>query len=160
IIEERRKEGGAKHALVVGDVEAVQAALEESTEWELADRVCKASVIYPSIAARGNLPQYANDFRLRRYDRMLRKNGLQPRFLAMHEETSLYVGNQLSSFLMLRVGRENTLRLMEGRAMFETLRATLLPEGFRRELDAALDAMVAQPLLIPPRPDERQRKQL
>ena len=160
IIEERRKEGGAKHALVVGDAQAVQAALEESTEWELADRVCKASVIYPSIAARGNLPQYANDFRLRRYDRVLRKNGLQPRFLDMDEETALYVGNQLSSFLLLRVGRENTLRLMEGSATFETLRATLLPEEFRRELDTALDTLAAQPFLIDRHRAERQRKQL
>lgn len=160
IIDDRRKEGGAKHALVVGDVEAVQAALEESTEWELADRVCKASVVYPSIVARGNLPQYANEFRLKRYDRMLRKNGLQPRFLDMDEETALYVGNQLSSFLMLRVGRENTLRLMEGSATFETLRAMLLPEAFRRELDAALGAMVAQPFLMDRLPVERRCKQL
>lgn len=160
IIEEHRKEGCAKHALVVGDVEAVQAALEESTEWELADRVCKASVIYPSIAARGNLPQYANEFRLRRYDRILRKNGLQPRFLDMDEETALYVGNRLSSFLMLRVGRENTLRLMEGGATFETLRATLLPEEFRRELDTALDGLVAQPFLIDRHRAERRRKHL
>ena len=91
---------------------------------------------------------------------MLRKNGLQPRFLDMDEETALYVGNQLSSFLMLRVGRENTLRLMEGSATFETLRATLLPDEFRRELDTALDALVAKPFLIDRHRAERQRKQL
>ncbi len=52
---------------------------------------------------------------MRAYDRMLVRNGLQPAFLDMDEETTLRVGNQLSRLFTARTGRVNTLNLLEGR---------------------------------------------
>ncbi|AIB12614.1 hypothetical protein ABAZ39_11540 [Azospirillum argentinense] len=146
----RQTEEAAGVALVVGDVPSVTAALEESTEWELADRLCRASVVYPSLAARGNLPQYANEFRLKRFDRMLSRNGLQPRFLDMDEGLSLYVGNRLTDFLMLRIGREGTLRLMDGESSLaeESVRAGLLPEQFCDDLMNAFAEQEPQQIIL------------
>jgi hypothetical protein len=160
IIKERREEGGANNALVFGDIASVKTALEESTEFDLADRVCKASVIYESIAARGNLPQYANEFRAKRYDRMLRKIKLQPRFFDMDEETALYVGNQLSSFLMLKLGRKKTLQMMEEDATTDEFMTMVMPPEFRCEVNSALDAMVAKKFVLEPPHEDLSAKQL
>jgi hypothetical protein len=153
IIKEQRKDGGANGALVFGDIASVKTALEESTEFDLADRVCKASVIYESLAARGNLPQYANDFRTKRYDRMLKRNKLQSRFCDMDEETALHVGNQLSTFLMHRLGRKKTLQMMEEDANADEFMSMVMPPEFRREVDSALDAMVAKKFVLEPHQD-------
>lgn len=135
-------------ALVVGDIVTVEAALEESTEWDLADRICRYAVAYPSLAARGNLTEAASNFRARRYDRVLMRHGLDVRFLDLDDELSAYVGNRMSEWLDMRVGRRNTIRLMEGEVMIKDIcdQTGLLPEALRQELEAFLDQAIARRL--------------
>lgn len=137
-------------ALVVGDIVTVEAALEESTEWDLADRICRSAVAYPSLAARGNLTEAASNFRARRYDRVLMRHSLDARFLDLDDELAAYVGNRMSEWLDMRVGRRNTLRLMEGEVKITDIcdQTGLLPEALRQELEAFLDQTIAHRLAI------------
>lgn len=116
IIAHERGADGDGRSLIAGDIETVLSVIEESTDFELADRVCQSSVFYPSI-----VPRDANRLRINRYNQMLRRNGLQPAFLDMDEDTALYVGNELTKHLMSRIGRQNTLRLIDGQETIHSL---------------------------------------
>jgi hypothetical protein len=97
-------------ALVANDISMLETVFEETTEFDLLDRICQSSTFFGSVD-----PTNANIGRMRAYDRMLVKNGLQPAFLDMDEETSLRVGNQLSRLFTARAGRANTLNLLDGK---------------------------------------------
>ena len=97
-------------SLVVGDMSSVQSAFEETSEFDLADRICQSSVVFPAL-----VPADANRFRMRKYDQMLRRNGLPPVFLDMSEAEAMRAGNELGALLKQRAGgRRNLLRLVEG----------------------------------------------
>lgn len=125
-----------EQSLVVGDLVSVQSAFEETTEFDVADRVCHSTLMFPSIVSAD-----ANRLRMRKYDQMLRRNGLQPVFLDMDEATALRAGNRLSELLAkLAGGRPAALRLVEGQ---ETLaRLGILP----RELVSKPHDLVGQRL--------------
>lgn len=97
------------NALIACDLPSLEAVFEETTEFDLVDRICRSSVFIQAVD-----PTAANIKRMRAYDRMLVRNGLQPAFLDLDEETSLRVGNELSRLFTARIGRENTLKLMDG----------------------------------------------
>jgi hypothetical protein len=101
---------GESPALIINDLGAIETAFEETSEFDLADRICQSSTFFEAVD-----PTAANVRRMRAYDRMLVRNGLHPAFLDMDEATSLHVGNQLSRLLTTRVGRTNTLNLLEGK---------------------------------------------
>jgi len=128
-LSDRSGDGGSELSLVVGDLASVQSAFEETTEFDVADRVCHSAIVFPSIVAMD-----ANRLRMRKYDQMLRRNGLEPVFLDMDEATALGAGNQLSALLMkLAGGRPAALRLVEGQ---ETLvRLGILPKEFLSKLE-------------------------
>jgi hypothetical protein len=95
--------------LIVRDAAAFEVSLEETSDFDLLDRICISSEIFGSVDA-----SEPNVRRQRAYDRMLIRNGLPPAFLDLDDRTSLRVGNQLSRILTVRVGRPNTVNLMEG----------------------------------------------
>lgn len=101
-------------ALIIADLHTVEVALEETSDFELADAVCQSAAFYEAVDA-----TTANLKRLRQFDSMLRRNGLDTVFLDLDEATALRAGNELTKFLVARVGRKGALDLMEGR---ETLR--------------------------------------
>ncbi len=110
ILSEETNGGKPSTALVVNDIGTLETVFEETTEFDLLDRICQSSTFFQSVD-----PVAANVRRMRAYDRMLVRNGLQPAFLDMDEEMSLRVGNQLSRLFNTRVGRANTLNLLDGR---------------------------------------------
>lgn len=103
-------------ALVVSDLGAVEAAFEETTEFDLVDQICQSSTFFPAIN-----PTTANVRRMRAYDRMLVRHGLEAAFLDLDEATSLRVGNALSRLLAARVGRQGTVNLIEGESTLSRL---------------------------------------
>lgn len=109
ILEEEGDGDKLSTALVVNDLGTLETVFEETTEFDLLDRICQSSKLFGAVD-----PTNANIGRMRAYDRMLVRNGLQPAFLDMDEETSLRVGNQLSRLFTARTGRANTLNLLDG----------------------------------------------
>lgn len=95
--------------IALGGHKTIEAVLEKSTEFELADRVCQSSVFFDSIDAKA-----ANLKRMRAFDAMLSNNGFQPRFFNMDESTAIIVGNQMSKLLFSSLGREQTNNLLQG----------------------------------------------
>ena len=157
IVEERLAEGAEGLALVAGDLDSVRIALEETNESDLADRLCEAAVFYPSLAARGGLTELAAHFRGQRYDRALRREKLDPRFLDLDPETSTYVGNRLTQFLELNIGRPATMRMLEGNSSLseEAQRRGLLPDNFLHEVSHELDNILGGSFILPGRGGDR-----
>jgi len=146
---------GNSYALIaVGGTDTLEAVLEETTEFELADRVCQTAVFYEGIDA--TVP---NLKRMRAFDAMLRRNGYNPVFVEMTEADALAVGNQMAAFLYTRRGRENTNALLEGR---ETLRRLGIEADFMRALDAISPIPIgtrnAHSLLLDQQPSTRNGK--
>jgi hypothetical protein len=124
-----------KFALVaLGGVDTLEAVLEEATEFELTDKICQSAVFFESIDA--TLP---NLRRLRAFDAMLAKNGLDPAFVEMTERDALAVGNQMSAFLYTRLGRADASALMSGR---ETLRRLRFEDEFLEKFEAVASVRV------------------
>jgi len=149
IAKERMNENDTRVALVVGDITAVETALQESTEYDLVDRICQSTIAFPSLAARGTVTETATLFRARAWDLVLKRHGLEPRFLDLDVDLAMYVGNRLSQWLDMRVGRPNTLRLMAGDTLSKICQETgLLPESVLHDLEIELNSAVAQELKI------------
>lgn len=76
------------------------------------------------------------------------RHGLDVRFLDLDDELSAYVRNRMSEWLDMRIGRRNTIRLMEGEVMIKDIcdQTGLLPEALRQELDAFLEQTIARRL--------------
>jgi hypothetical protein len=149
IAKRRMSENSQGVALVVGDIVAVETALQESTEFDLVDRICNSAVAFPSLAARGTVTATATLFRARAWDLVLKRHGLEPRFLDLDSDLAGYVGNRLSEWLDMRVGRPNTLRLMAGGTLAEICRETgLIHESVLHDLQFELESAIAQPLSI------------
>jgi hypothetical protein len=96
------------YALVTKSMEALETALEETTDFELVDAVCQSAEFYESVDAGS-----ANYKRMRYFDRMLRANNLKCLFLDIDPHTALIAGNQLTRFLINRVGRSGALSIVD-----------------------------------------------
>lgn len=149
----RMRSGESRMALVVGDIRSVEAALSETTEYDLVDRICRSADVFPSLAARGTSVVTAGQFRARAWDRLLKKQGLEPRFLDLDDDLARHIGNRLSQWLDMKIGRPNTLKLMEGAATIIDICATsgLLPEAFLHEMEVEI-ATLTPSRLSPGRP--------
>lgn len=101
-----------RFALIANDLDTVQMAFEQSTEFDLIDRVLQASVFFEST--KSETTEKANLKRMRYYDQMLQRNGLTPTFWQMDEQTALMAGNALTNLLKARIGRKGTLDIMQG----------------------------------------------
>ena len=150
----RAEAGDTRMALVVGDFTSVETALQETCEFDLVDRICRSADVYPSLVARGTAVATATMFRARAWDRVLRQNGLEPRFLDLSPEEGRQVGNRMTEWLDLRVGRPGTMALMEGSATIDEIcrRTGLLPVNLLGEIRRELD--VSLPMRLAPRPSQ------
>ena len=107
----------ATYALVaVGGAQNLEAALEETDNFEILDRVCQSAVFFDGIDA--TLP---NLKRMRAFDAMLKRNGYDPVFFELTEKDALDAGNQLAAFLYTRFGKGKTHALLAGKETLKRL---------------------------------------
>ncbi len=129
--------GNHQYALVaVGGLANVEAVLEQSSEFEQVDRICQSAVFFEGIDS-----TTPNLKRMRAFDTMLKRNGLNPVFIDLDEHVALEAGNQMAAFMYARFGRDSTNALMVGK---ETLRRL----GIEAELTRQLESII--PPRLPP----------
>jgi hypothetical protein len=115
--EHRAKATSGKGALVLnGEMGDFRVALEECSEFELWDRICRNSTFYPGVDAR--LPALR---RARLFDTMLSRGGGKAIFVTLSDEQLVEVGNAASEFLRVRLGDAITNDLVAGRETIEAL---------------------------------------
>ena len=73
--------------------------------------------------------------------------------LDLDDDLARHIGNRLSQWLDMKIGRPNTLKLMEGAATITDICATsgLLPEAFLHEMEVEI-ATLTPSRLSPGRP--------
>jgi hypothetical protein len=114
---ESRSAGDQKNALVLnGQLGDLRVSLEESTEFEMWDRICQSSVFYPNVDAR--LPAIR---RGRLFDVMLKRNGRTPIFATLSDQQLIVIGNETATFLRSALGDPSTEDLLAGRQALEEL---------------------------------------
>ena len=129
--------GSPRYALVAaGGLANVEAVLEQSSEFEQVDRICQSAVFFEGIDS-----TTTNLKRMRAFDAMLKRNGLNPVFIDLDEQAALEAGNQMAAFMYARFGRDSTNALMVGK---ETLRRL----GVEAEMTQQLETLV--PLHLAP----------
>jgi hypothetical protein len=115
--EHRAKATSGKGALVLnGEMGDFRIALEECSEFELWDRICRNSTFYPGVDAR--VPALR---RARLFDTMLSRDGGRAIFVTLSDEQLIEVGNAASDFLRVRLGDAVTNDLVAGRETIEAL---------------------------------------
>lgn len=93
----------------MGDVDDLDVALTECSDFELYNAVCQMAAIYPNDS-----PVLPTLRRGRLLDAMLSRNGRRPVFATLSEEEALAIGNEFVNLLMARLGRAETVDLIEG----------------------------------------------
>ncbi|MDN5114884.1 VPA1269 family protein [Aliarcobacter butzleri] len=81
--------------------------ITECSEFELYDEVCQSSIFYESIQ-----PNIANMKRNQIINKMLLNNDIEPYFLFLNEDESLYIGNEFIKLLMIKLGKPNTIDVL------------------------------------------------
>jgi len=106
--ENQIKENSNKFNLITnGDIMNINYSIAESTEFELYDEVCQSSIFYESIQ-----PNIANMKRNQIINKMLLNNDMKPYFLFLNEDESLHVGNEFIKLLMIKLGKPNTIDVL------------------------------------------------
>jgi len=124
--DDRSVEDGRFALVSVGGPQDVEVALEATTDFELVDSICHSADWFASIN-----PEVANLKRSRILDAMLTRNDRKPFFSFLEEGDALKVGNEFTRLLQARLGRTETLRVMEGEAL-------LLDAGVLTEIESLL----------------------
>ncbi|MEZ2738002.1 gamma-mobile-trio integrase GmtZ [Comamonas jiangduensis] len=131
-----------QYALVTaGGLANVEVVLEQSSEFEQIDRICQSAIFFEGIDS-----TTPNLKRMRAFDAMLKRNGLNPIFIELDEQTALEAGNQMAAFMYARFGRESTDALMAGR---ETLRRLGIEAEVIRQLETMIPLRLTQVLNTP-----------
>lgn len=131
--------------VLAGDAGDLDAALLECSDFELYNSVCQVAAVYPNDNS--VLPTLR---RGRLIDAMLSRNGRRPVFATLSEEEALEVGNEFVNLLMARIGRVETVDLIEGRRMLES---TGIEQYVDRLIAGQLVTQVHQgPTRMTPRP--------
>ncbi len=107
--------GDVMSLVLVGDVDDLDVALTECSDFELYNAVCQMAAIYPNDS-----PVLPTLRRGRLLDAMLSRNGRRPVFATLSEEEALAIGNEFVNLLMARLGRAETVDLIEGRRMMKS----------------------------------------
>jgi len=108
---EGRANDNRKNALVLnGELGDLRVSLEESTEFEMWDRICQSSVFYPNVDAR--IPAIR---RGKMFDLMLKRNGRTPVFGTLSDRQLIAVGNEAANLLRSILGDPNTEDVLLGR---------------------------------------------
>lgn len=87
-----------------GNLSDLNTQLVECSDFELYDTVCQSSIFYKSIE-----PNISNLKRGRIINKMLMYNKLEPSFLLLDDKESLEIGNEFVKLLMIKLGKPNTL---------------------------------------------------
>lgn len=134
--------GNQQYALVaVGGLANVEVVLEHSSEFEQVDRICQSAVFFEGIDS-----TTPNLKRMRAFDAMLKRNGLNPVFIDLDEQAALEAGNQMAAFMYTRFGRDSTNALMAGK---ETLRRLGVETEVARQLETIIPLRIAPGLNTP-----------
>lgn len=127
-----------KNALVLnGQLGDLRVSLEESTEFEMWDRICQSSVFYPNVDAR--LPAIR---RGRLFDLMLKRNGRTPVFATLTDRQLVSIGNEAANLLRSIVGDPNMEDVLAGRQALDDL-------GIGRQLDDFVHQRVDGSAVVP-----------
>ncbi|KQW84709.1 VPA1269 family protein [Ensifer sp. Root127] len=114
---ETRRDDQKKNALVLnGQLGDLRVSLEESTEFEMWDRICQSSIFYPNVDAR--LPAIR---RGRLFDLMLKRSGRSSVFATLTDRQLVSVGNEAANLLRSIIGDPNTEDLLAGRRALDDL---------------------------------------
>lgn len=106
-----------KSALVLnGQLGDLRVSLEESSEFEMWDRICQSSTFYPNVDAR--LPAIR---RARLFDIMFRRNGREPVFATLTDQQMIVVGNEAANLLRSVIGSPALEDVLAGRLALDEL---------------------------------------
>lgn len=122
--------------VLAGNAGDLDAALTECSDFELYNAVCQVAAVYPNDS-----PVLSTLRRGRLLDAMLSRNGRRPVFATISEEEALAVGNEFVTLLMARIGRVETVDLIEGRRMLEST-------GIEEEVDRLIAGRLETPLRL------------
>jgi hypothetical protein len=123
ILEYHRDDANSNALILNGQLGDLRVSLEESTEFEMWDRICQSSVFYPNVDAR--LPAIR---RGKMFDLMLKRNGRTPVFGMLTDRQLVAVGNEVANLLRSMIGDPNTEDVLAGRRALDDL-------GVGREFD-------------------------
>nr|WP_314627057.1 VPA1269 family protein [uncultured Janthinobacterium sp.] len=123
--------------LATGDVSDLATAIGEGSSFDLYNSLCQHATVYPA----SNIPVAAIR-RGRLLDAMLSRNDRKPIFSALTDQEAISVGNELVNFLYMRIGRQETHRLIEGTRLLKAV-------GIHKELDELLSARTDQGVTLP-----------
>lgn len=132
---EARANNNNKNALVLnGQIGDLRVSLEESTEFEMWDRICQSSVFYPNVDAR--LPAIR---RGKMFDIMLKQNGRTPVFGTLTDRQLVAIGNEAANLLRSIIGNPNTEDVLAGRQALDDLGAGHQFDDFVQQRIAGVD---------------------
>lgn len=136
LLKQKQEQGsGMELSLVLaGQLTDLDVAVRTTTDFEVFNAVCQVAKIYPNEES-----SIANLKRSRIIDGMLALNGRRPVFALLSETEALAVGNEYTSFLLARAGRENTLAVMEGKKLLRDC-------GIADEADRLLEDRTGAPV--------------
>ena len=120
--------------VLTGSMGDLETALSECSDFDLYNAVCQSAIVYPSEGT-----TLSNLRRGRLLDAMLTQNGRRPVFASLSEEEALAIGNEFVSLLISRVGHHDTIALIEGQRMLETV-------GITKEIDRFLAGRRLEPM--------------
>ena len=120
--------------LALGSVTDLATALGQVTEFELLNSVCQYATVYPAPTA-----PTASLRRGRLLDAMLTMNDRRPVFAVLTDDEALAVGNELVNFLFARLGRSETLRVVDGTRMLSSA-------GISSGVDKLLSEKIGAPI--------------
>ena len=109
IARESSEEGKGMSLVLGGTVADLETAVEETTEFELANKICEDATVYPGTDHRS-----ANLIRARVLDAMLARAGKPAVFASLTEEEALRIGNEFTKLLKLRHGQHGMEALAAG----------------------------------------------
>jgi hypothetical protein len=122
--------------VLAGNAGDLDAALTECSDFELYNAVCQVAAVYPNDS-----PVLSTLRRGRLLDAMLSRNGRRPVFATLSEEEALAVGNEFVTLLIARIGRAETVDLIEGRRMLEST-------GIEEEVDRLIAGRPETPVRL------------
>lgn len=118
--------GSGVNLVLAGSAADMETAARECTRFDLIDRICQCSTIYPSDEA-----PHANIRRAKLIDAMLVRNSRGPLFLTLDDAEVLSVGNAFVSLLAARLNVGDMNALIQGQL-------TLADSGVQESVDAML----------------------
>lgn len=122
----KSKNGSGVNLVLVGSTSDLETAARECTRFDLIDRICQCSTIYPS----DDVP-HASIRRAKLIDAMLVRNSRGPLFLTLDDAEVLSVGNAFVSLLAARLNVGDMNALIQGQL-------TLADSGVQESVDAML----------------------